>query len=101
MPAVDRAVLRLGVYELVERPDVPTAVILDEAVALAKRYSTDEAGTFRQRRARGRRGRELRPCSSLGAWGHDDFLACLAARFSLRDLPTFLVFLGAGTFGMP
>ena len=46
MPAVDLAVLRLGVYELAERPDVPTAVILDEAVALAKRYSTDEAGRF-------------------------------------------------------
>ena len=46
MPTVDRAVLRLGVYELAERPDVPTAVILDEAVALAKRYSTDESGKF-------------------------------------------------------
>lgn len=46
MPAVDRAVLRLSVYELSERPDVPTAVILDEAVTLAKRYSTDEAGKF-------------------------------------------------------
>jgi N utilization substance protein B len=46
MPAVDRAVLRLGVYELTERPDVPTAVILDEAVALAKRYSTEESGKF-------------------------------------------------------
>ncbi len=38
--------LRLGVYELAERPDVPTAVILDEAVALAKRYSTEEGGRF-------------------------------------------------------
>ena len=46
MPTVDRAVLRLGVYELAERPDVPTAVILDEAVALAKRYSTEESGRF-------------------------------------------------------
>ena len=46
MPTVDRCVLRLGVYELAERPDVPTAVILDEAVALAKRYSTDEGGRF-------------------------------------------------------
>jgi N utilization substance protein B len=46
MPTVDRAVLRLGVYELAERPDVPTAVILDEAVALAKRYSTEESGKF-------------------------------------------------------
>ncbi len=46
MPAVDRAVLRLAVYELAERPDVPTAVILDEAVTLAKRYSTEESGKF-------------------------------------------------------
>ena len=46
MPAVDRAVLRLAVYELAERPDVPTAVILDEAVELAKRYSTEESGRF-------------------------------------------------------
>ena len=46
MPAVDRAVLRLGVYELAERPDVPTAVVLDEAVELAKRYSTEESGRF-------------------------------------------------------
>lgn len=46
MPSVDRAVIRLSVYELMERPDVPTAVILDEAVTLAKRYSSDEAGKF-------------------------------------------------------
>ncbi|HVT78919.1 MAG TPA: transcription antitermination factor NusB [Acidimicrobiales bacterium] len=46
MPAVDRAVLRVGVYELTQRPDVPTAVVLDEAVALAKRYSTEESGRF-------------------------------------------------------
>ena len=46
MAAVDRAVLRLGIHELSERPDVPTAVILDEAVELAKRYSTEESGRF-------------------------------------------------------
>jgi N utilization substance protein B len=46
MPAVDRAVLRLGIYELSQRPDVPTAVILDEAVELAKRSSTEESGRF-------------------------------------------------------
>lgn len=46
MPAVDRSVLRVGVYELIERPDVPTAVVLDEAVELAKRYSTEESGRF-------------------------------------------------------
>ena len=46
MATVDRAVLRLSTYELMQRPDVPTAVVLDEAVELAKRYSTDEAGKF-------------------------------------------------------
>ena len=46
MPAMDRAVLRIGVYELGHEPDVPTAVVLDEAVELAKRYSTEESGRF-------------------------------------------------------
>lgn len=46
MPAMDRAVLRLGVYELAHEPDVPTAVVIDEAVELAKRYSTEESGRF-------------------------------------------------------
>lgn len=46
MPAIDRAVLRIGTYELLERPDVPIAVIIDEAVELAKRFSTDDSGRF-------------------------------------------------------
>ena len=46
MAVLDRAVLRMGVYELLERPDVPTAVVLDEAVELAKRFSTEESGRF-------------------------------------------------------
>jgi N utilization substance protein B len=46
MPAVDRAILRLASYELLDRPDVPTAVILSEAVELAGSYSTDESGRF-------------------------------------------------------
>ena len=46
MPALDRALLRMGVYELVHRPDVPTGAILSEAVDLANRYSTDESGRF-------------------------------------------------------
>jgi N utilization substance protein B len=46
MPAVDRAVLRLAVYELLEQPEVPVAVVLDEAVALAGEYSTDDSGRF-------------------------------------------------------
>ena len=46
MPAVDRTLLRMGVYELVYRPDVPTGAVISEAVELAQRYSTDESGRF-------------------------------------------------------
>lgn len=46
MTRVDRNVLRLGVYELLHRLDVPRAVALDEAVELAKRYGTEESGAF-------------------------------------------------------
>jgi N utilization substance protein B len=46
MPAMDRLVLEIGLYELSERDDVPTAVILNEAVELANQYSTDDSGRF-------------------------------------------------------
>ena len=46
MPAIDRNVLRLALYELKDRPDVPVAVVIDEAVELAKRFSTDDSGRF-------------------------------------------------------
>ncbi len=46
MAVVDRNVLRLAVAELLAFPDVPTAVILNEAVELASAYSTDESGRF-------------------------------------------------------
>ena len=46
MPVLDLNVMRLGAYELLERPHVPTAVVLNEAVELAKRFSTDGSGRF-------------------------------------------------------
>lgn len=46
MPALDRAVLRLGCFELTHEPDVPTAVVISEAVELAKQYSTENSGRF-------------------------------------------------------
>ena len=46
MPGVDRAVLRVGLFELLWRPDVPDAVAIDEAVELAKSLSTDESPRF-------------------------------------------------------
>lgn len=46
MPTIDRNVLRIATYELLARPDVPVAVVIDEAVELAKRFSTDDSGKF-------------------------------------------------------
>jgi N utilization substance protein B len=46
MPVVDRAILRLALYELRFEPDTPVPVVLDEAVRLAKTYSTQRSGAF-------------------------------------------------------
>lgn len=46
MAVVDRVLLRIGAYELAEHKEIPTAVVIDEAVELAKRYSTEESGRF-------------------------------------------------------
>lgn len=46
MPNVDRAVLRIASWELLHNPEVPPAVAIDEAVELAKEYSTDDSGRF-------------------------------------------------------
>ena len=46
MPAVDRAVLRLGTWELLFNNDVPDAVAIDEAVELARTLSTDDSPNF-------------------------------------------------------
>jgi len=46
MPNVDRAVLRLASWELLHNSEVPAAVAIDEAVELAKEYSTDDSARF-------------------------------------------------------
>jgi N utilization substance protein B len=46
MPAVDRNVLRIGVWELLWSEDVPGAVAVDEAVALVRDLSTDDSPGF-------------------------------------------------------
>jgi transcription antitermination protein NusB len=46
MPVVDRTILRLATWELLARPDVPVPVVIDEAVELAKQYSTEQSGGF-------------------------------------------------------
>lgn len=60
MPAIDRALLRIGVYELGWEPELPRAVAVSEAVELAKQYSTKDSGRF-VNGLLGRIADELRP----------------------------------------
>jgi N utilization substance protein B len=46
MPVIDRSILRIGLYELRHATDTPTAVVVSEAVRLAKTYSTERSGAF-------------------------------------------------------
>jgi len=46
MAAVDRNILRLAAYEITDMPDTPINVIIDEAVEIAKKYSTKDSGKF-------------------------------------------------------
>lgn len=46
MANVDRNILRLAIFELLHLPDIPPSVTVDEAVELAKKYSTAESGHF-------------------------------------------------------
>ena len=46
MPVVDKNVLRMAIFELLWMPGVPTAVVINEAVELAKSLSTHESGRF-------------------------------------------------------
>ena len=46
LAAVDRTILRLGLFELAHRGDVPTGVVLSEAVELAESYGTDDSPRF-------------------------------------------------------
>lgn len=46
MPLLDVAIMRIAVFELEHEPETPTAVVINEAVELAKRFSTDDSGRF-------------------------------------------------------
>jgi N utilization substance protein B len=46
MPAVDRNILRLAIFEFLYETDVPKLVILDEAIELAKEFGTEQSGRF-------------------------------------------------------
>ena len=46
MAGVDRNILRLAVYEMLHREDIPPVVSINEAVDIAKKFSTDDSGKF-------------------------------------------------------
>jgi len=46
LSAVDRNVLRLATYEIIHCPDTPPVVAINEAIEIAKKYSTEESGKF-------------------------------------------------------
>ena len=46
MPAVDRSILRVAVYELLFQSDVPQVVVVDEAIELAKRFGSEQSPGF-------------------------------------------------------
>lgn len=46
MPAVDRNILRLAVYEMLHENETPKLVVLDEAIELAKKFGSEQSGRF-------------------------------------------------------
>jgi N utilization substance protein B len=46
MAAVDRNILRFAAYEILFRSDIPSAVTINEALEIAKKYSSKEAAPF-------------------------------------------------------
>lgn len=46
LPTIDRLLLEMATFELHCRPETPTAVAINEAVSLAKRFSTEDSGRF-------------------------------------------------------
>ena len=46
LPTIDRLLLRMGIFELRHRPETPRPVIINEAVELAKKFSTEDSGRF-------------------------------------------------------
>jgi len=46
LPTVDRLLLRMGLFELRHHPETPKAVVINEAVELAKKFSTEDSGRF-------------------------------------------------------
>ena len=84
MPAVDRQLLRIATYELLGEPEVPVAVVLDEAVELAKQYSTEDSGRFVNGVLSGDRG-EVRPLNRRPMSDVDDAYEAAGVDYDVLD----------------
>jgi N utilization substance protein B len=67
MAAVDRNILRLAVYEMLFRDDIPPVVSINEAVDIAKKFSTQDSGKFVNGILDKIRGEVMRPARSVKA----------------------------------
>jgi N utilization substance protein B len=71
MAAVDRNVLRLGAFELMHMPETPTAVVINEAIELARRFGSADSPAFvngvLDRLSRDRSGATTRPTDAADA----------------------------------
>lgn len=65
--AVDRNILRLAIYEMLHCPEVPPVVSINEAIEIAKKYSTDDSGKFVNGVLDRIRGKLPRPARTAGA----------------------------------
>jgi N utilization substance protein B len=46
LSSIDRCILRMATYELIDLPQIPRAVVIDEAIELAKEFGSDESASF-------------------------------------------------------
>ncbi len=46
MPAIDRNILRMALYEILHHPETPGAVVMNEAIELARRFSSEDSAEF-------------------------------------------------------
>lgn len=66
MATVDRNILRLAIYEMLHREDIPPVVSINEAVDIAKKFSTDDSGKFVNGILDKVRGELMRPARGPG-----------------------------------
>ncbi len=66
MAAVDRNILRLAIYEMLHREDIPPVVSINEAVDIAKKFSTEDSGKFVNGILDKIKGELLRPARGVG-----------------------------------